>query len=137
MFMSNLIKFDLATENKHANNGGLAADFWKDSTVAVTISTWTKVLDDKSTTSRAKEGTGMLGCWLEDDKGNKGWANLSLLGKLMMETFNANQKKSWFKEDADGDLCVELDTPKKLKITMDKADKPKIVKVAFLAANAS
>ena len=136
--MSNLIKFDLANENKHAtsNGGGLAADFWKGLSVPVTISTWTKTLEDKTTTRRAKNGTGMLGCWLTDEAGNKGWANLSLLGKLMMESFNANQKRAWFKKDTNKDDCIELDTPKKILIEMDDKDRPNIIKVSFVADKA-
>lgn len=128
-----LIKFDLTTETKYASNaGGLAADFWKGAEVEVTISTWTKTLEDKSTTSRAKDGKGMLGCWLTDANGNKGWANLSLIGKLMMESFNANQKKSWFKKDADKDDCIELDTPRKILIEMDDKDRPNIIRVGYV-----
>ena len=133
--MSNLIKFDLETEAKHSSNaGGLAADFWKGAEVEVTISTWTKTLDNKTSTSRAKNGNGMLGCWLTDSNNNKGWANLSLIGKLMMESFNGNQKKSWFKKDADKDDCIELDTPRKILIEMDDKDRPNIIRVGYVAS---
>jgi hypothetical protein len=136
--MSNLVKFDLKDEAKFATSGGgnLAADFWKNASVQVTISTWTKTLDDKSTTNRAKGGQGMLGCWLEDDKKNRGWANLSLIGKLMLESFNAKQKQSWFKKKGTEEF-IELDTPKKILITMDDKDRPAIIKVSFVEATGS
>lgn len=126
---NNLIPFDLEKEKKFSSNSGLAADFWKGATVNVLIQTWTKVLDNKKTTDRAKNGEGSLGCWLVDEAGNKGWANLSHLGMLMHQTLSADDKKLYFKKK-DGKVHIILDSNQRLTIEMSDKDKPTIVKVA-------
>ena len=127
--MANSIPFDLQNEKQFSSTSGLAADFWKGTSVDVLLQTWSKELENKSTTTRTKGGTGSLGCWLVDSVGNKGWANLSALGTLMYETLSKEDKKDFF-EKKNGVLHVILDSEQRLTIEMDNKDRPKIVKVS-------